>query len=93
LYIGVNRQFYTFALLNVLNWARTVAEFIDPDFIPQSWIYEFGYWFFYAESDLGYGLRWWIGYIPIAANTTEREANANIGPLRKLSELSERGCK
>jgi hypothetical protein len=21
-----------------------VAEFIDPDFIPQSWIYEFGYW-------------------------------------------------
>jgi hypothetical protein len=28
-YIGVNSLFYTFALLNVLNWARAVLEFLN----------------------------------------------------------------
>jgi hypothetical protein len=29
--------------LDVSAKERPVAEFMDPDFIPQSWIYEFGY--------------------------------------------------
>ncbi len=29
---------------------KPVAEFIDSDLIPQSWIYEFGYW---RAADVG----------------------------------------
>jgi hypothetical protein len=35
-------KFFFLMFLNI-GIAYPEAEFVDPDFIPQSWIYEFGY--------------------------------------------------